>query len=143
LGSDPGTGEEITALNGRYGPYVKRGADTRSLESEEQIFTITLPGALDLLAQPKRRGGRTAAAPLRELGPDPETGCMVVVKDGRFGPYVTDGTVNASLSKDDSVTEITVERASELLAARRVKLEAQGKPAKPCTPAPGESGAPS
>ncbi|MCJ7726274.1 MAG: DNA topoisomerase, partial [Acidimicrobiia bacterium] len=143
VGSDPGTGEEIAALNGRYGPYVKRGTETRSLETEEHIFSITLPEAVDLLAQPKRRGGRTAAAPLRELGADPATGCKVVVKDGRFGPYVTDGTVNASLTKDDSVTEISVERASELLAARRVKLEAQGKPAKPCIPAAGESDPPS
>jgi len=140
VGVDPGPEEEITALNGRYGPYLKRGTETRSLETEEQIFSITLSGAQELFAQPKRRRGRAGTAALRELGADPATGCSVVVKDGRFGPYVTDGSVNASLRKDDAVDEITIERASELLAARRIKLEAQGKPAKPCTPAAGEPG---
>ena len=141
VGADPDGGDEITALNGRYGPYLKKGADTRSLETEEEIFSISLAGALELFSQPKRRRGqRSAAAALRELGEDPATGCDVVVKDGRFGPYVTDGSVNASLRKDDSVDEITIERASELLTARRAKLEAQGKPAKPCKPASGESG---
>ncbi len=141
VGTDPEGGEEITALNGRYGPYLKKGADTRSLETEDEIFSISLTGALELFSQPKRRRGRrSAAAALRELGEDPATGCNVVVKDGRFGPYVTDGSVNASLRKDDSVEKITVERASELLTARRAKLEAQGKPVKPCKPASGESG---
>ncbi|MBU1225658.1 MAG: type I DNA topoisomerase [Actinobacteria bacterium] len=141
VGVDPDTAEEITALNGRYGPYLKKGDETRSLEAEEQIFSITLPAALALFSEPKRHRGQRNAAALRELGVDPATGCTVVVKDGRFGPYVTDGSVNASLRKDDLVEQVTIERASELLAARRVKLEAQGKPAKPCTPTPGEPGA--
>ncbi|MBV8559902.1 MAG: DNA topoisomerase I, partial [Acidimicrobiia bacterium] len=94
--------------------------DTRSLEAEEQLFTIDLDGALALLAEPKRRRGqRAAAAPLRELGPDPATGESVVVKEGRFGPYVTDGTTNASLRKGDAVEDVTLERAAELLEERR------------------------
>ena len=114
--------EEVTAQNGRYGPYVKRGTESRSLENEEQLFTVSLDEALALLAQPKTRGRRTAAAaPLRELGNDPATSKPVVVKEGRFGPYVTDGESNASLRKGDSVEEITIDRASELLAERRAK----------------------
>jgi DNA topoisomerase I len=119
VGSDPDTGEEIVAHNGRFGPYVKRGTDTRSLGSEEQLLTVTLDEARALFAQPKQRRGRTAAAPLRELGADPSTNLPVVVKDGRFGPYVTDGTTNASLRKGDSVESIDMERATELLAERR------------------------
>ncbi len=115
-------GEEVTAQNGRYGPYVKRGTDSRSLESEEQLFTVTLDDAKALLAQPPRRRGRGAArGPLRELGADPSSGKPIVVKDGRFGPYVTDGETNASLRKADTVEGVTVERASELLAERRAK----------------------
>jgi DNA topoisomerase-1 len=121
LGTDPGTGEEITVQNGRYGPYVKRGTESRSLEDEEQLFTLTHEQAVALLAQPKARGRRAAAAPLRELGADPVSGKPVVVKEGRFGPYVTDGESNASLRKGDSVEEITIERAAELLAERRAK----------------------
>jgi len=122
LGTHPEDGEEIVALNGRYGPYIKKGSDTRSLDAEEQLFTIDLDAALALLAEPKRRRGqRAAAAPLRELGPDPVSGENVVVKDGRFGPYVTDGTTNASLRKGDSVDDITIERAAELLVERRQK----------------------
>jgi DNA topoisomerase-1 len=132
VGDDPESGEPIEALNGRYGPYLKRGSDSRSLEAEEQLFTVTLEEALHLFSQPKRRRGQTAAAPLKELGVDPETGCAVVVKDGRFGPYVTDGSVNASLRKDDSIEKIDIERAAELLAERRAKLRAQGKKIKPC-----------
>jgi DNA topoisomerase-1 len=120
LGTDPGSGEEITVQNGRYGPYVKRGNDSRSLDNEEQLFTISYDQALALLAQPKARG-RAAAAPLREIGADPVSGRPVVVKEGRFGPYVTDGESNASLRKGDSVEEITIERAAELLAERRAK----------------------
>jgi DNA topoisomerase-1 len=119
VGTDPETGEEVVALNGKFGPYLKKGADTRSLTSEDQILTVTLPEAQALFAQPKQRRGRTAAAPLRELGPDPATQLPVVVKEGRFGPYVTDGTTNASLRKGDAVEAITMERASELLADRR------------------------
>src|SRR3954449_901950 len=122
LGVDPANGEEVTAQNGRYGAYVKRGTESRSLESEEQLFTVSLDEALALLAQPKTRGRRTAsAAPLRELGTDPATKKPVVVREGRFGPYVTDGESNASLRKGDSVEEITIDRASELLAERRAK----------------------
>jgi DNA topoisomerase-1 len=119
VGTDPESGEEIQALNGRFGPYVKKGTDTRSLETEEQLLAVTLDEALALFAQPKTRRGRTAAAPLRELGEDPETSAPVVVRSGRFGPYVTDGTTNASLRKGDDIETLTVERAAELLADRR------------------------
>jgi DNA topoisomerase-1 len=119
VGVDPDAGEEITAQNGRYGPYLKRGTDSRSLETEDQLFDITLEQALAIYAQPKTRGRRAGAAPLRELGADPETGSPVVVKDGRFGPYVTDGTTNATLRKGDEVAEITLERAAQLLADKR------------------------
>ena len=115
-------GEPVTAQNGRYGPYVKKGADSRSLEDEEQLFTVTLEEAEKLFAQPKTRGRRTggaAAPPLRELGDDPSTGKPMVIKDGRFGPYVTDGETNASLRKGDVVDSITPQRAAELLADRR------------------------
>jgi DNA topoisomerase-1 len=114
-------GEQVTVQNGRYGPYVKRGTDSRSLESEEQLFTLSLAEAKELFAQPKARGRRTGAAapPLRELGQDPATGKPMVIKDGRFGPYVTDGETNASLRKGDEVAAITVQRGAELLADRR------------------------
>ena len=116
-------GEEITAQNGRYGPYLKKGTDSRSLASEEQIFDITLEEAEAIYAQPKTRGrgARAAAGPLKELGADPASGKPVVVKDGRFGPYVTDGETNATLRRTDSVEEITLERAAELLAEKRAK----------------------
>jgi len=112
-------GHEITAQNGRYGPYVKKGTDSRSLENEDQLFTVTLEQAEQLFAQPKTRSRKAAAAPLRELGEDPVSKSSIVVKDGRFGPYVTDGETNASLRKGDDVEEITTERAAELLADRR------------------------
>jgi DNA topoisomerase I len=114
-------GEQVTAQNGRYGPYVKKGSDSRSLESENQLFTLTLAEAKELFAQPKARGrgARAAAPPLRELGEDPASGKPMVIKDGRFGPYVTDGETNASLRKGDEVASITVQRAAELLAERR------------------------
>ena len=112
-------GEPVVAANGRYGPYVKKGAETRSLESEEQLFTATLDDALALLAAPKPRGRRAAAPPLKELGDDPVSGKPIVLKDGRFGPYVTDGETNASLRAGDSVDEIGPERARELLHERR------------------------
>ena len=122
VGVDPQTGEEITAQNGRYGPYLKRGTDSRSLATEDQIFEITLDEALQIYAEPKRRGRQSAAAPpLRELGADPATGKPMVIKDGRFGPYVTDGETNASLRKGDDVMSITDERAAELLADRRAR----------------------
>ncbi len=123
LGTDPTTGEPVTVHNGRYGPYVRRGGESRSLETEEQMFTVTFDEALGLLAQPKTRGRRTAAAapPLKELGADPASGKPVVVKEGRFGPYVTDGETNASLRKGDTVEGVSIERAAELLAERRAK----------------------
>jgi DNA topoisomerase-1 len=122
VGVDPDSGEEITAQNGRYGPYLKRGNDSRSLATEDQMFEITLEEALKLYAEPKRRGRRGAAAPpLRELGNDPASGKQMVIKDGRFGPYVTDGETNASLRKGDDVLSITDERAAELLADRRAR----------------------
>jgi DNA topoisomerase-1 len=127
VGVDPDTGEEITAQNGRYGPYLKRGSDSRSLETEEQIFTITLEEARQLYAQPKQRSRRAPAAPLRELGESPENGKPVVIKDGRWGPYVTDGEINASLRKGDSVESMTLERALELIAERRAKAPAKKK----------------
>jgi DNA topoisomerase-1 len=135
VGVDPESGEEITAQNGRYGPYLKKGTDSRSIESEEQLLTITLDQALAIYAQPKQRGRRAAAAPLKELGKDPQTDLPVVVKDGRFGPYVTDGEINATLRKADDVETITIERAAELLAEKRAKgpapkKRAAKKPAK-------------
>ena len=115
-------GEEVTAQNGRYGPYVKKGSESRSLETEEQLFTVTLDEAKALFAQPPRRRGRgTARGPLRELGEDPASGKKIVVRDGRFGPYVTDGETNASLRRGDTVEGVTPERAAELLAERRAK----------------------
>ncbi|CAN5652193.1 type I DNA topoisomerase [soil metagenome] len=116
-------GEDVTAQNGRYGPYVKRGSESRSLETEEQLFTVTLEEANALFAQPPRRRGRgTARGPLRELGADSGTGRQILVKDGRFGPYVTDGETNASLRRGDTVEGVTPERAAELLAERRAAL---------------------
>ncbi len=114
-------GQEITAQNGRYGPYLKKGTDSRSLQAEEQLFTITLEEALAIYAQPKQRGRAAAKPPLKELGEDPVSGKPVVVKDGRFGPYVTDGETNATLRSGDSVEEITPERGFELLAEKRAK----------------------
>ncbi|MGN0063270.1 MAG: type I DNA topoisomerase [Nocardioides sp.] len=118
-------GTEITAQNGRYGPYLKKGTDSRSLTSEDQIFDITLDQAKAIYAQPKQRGRAAAAAPLKELGNDPVSGNPVVVKSGRFGEYVTDGEHNATLRKDDTVEGITLERAAELLAERRAKAPAK------------------
>jgi DNA topoisomerase-1 len=118
VGVDPGDNEEIVAHNGKFGPYLKKGKDTRSLLTEDQILTVGVDEALVLFAQPKTRG-RNAKGPLREMGDDPDTGLTLVVKDGRFGPYVTDGTTNASLRRGDDVDALTVERASELLAERR------------------------
>ncbi len=114
-------GVEITAQNGRYGPYLKKGTDSRSLAHEDQIFDITLDEALAIYAQPKQRGRMAAAAPLKELGTDPASGKPMVVKSGRFGPYVTDGETNATLRKDDPPETLTPERAAELLAEKRAK----------------------
>ena len=124
---DAPDGEEIVLANGRYGPFVKKGTETRSLESEEQLFTVTAEEALAILAQPRQRRGRGAPKPpLRELGTDAGSGKPIVVKEGRFGPYVTDGETNASLRRTDDVESITLERATDLLAERRAK----GPPAR-------------
>jgi DNA topoisomerase I len=130
-------GEPVTVQNGRYGPYVSKGKDSRSLESEDQMFTLTLAEAKELFAQPKQRGRRTAAPPLRELGADPGSGKPMVIKDGRFGPYVTDGETNASLRKGDDVATITDARAAELLADRRASAPAPRKRATGASTATG------
>ncbi|MDH3306447.1 MAG: type I DNA topoisomerase [Acidimicrobiia bacterium] len=119
VGDHPDTEQQIQALNGRYGPYIKMDAETRSLETEEQLFTLTLDEAVSLLAQPKQRGRRAAAPPLNEFGEDPVSKKKVVLKKGRFGPYVTDGETNASLRQGDDPETITEERAFELLQIRR------------------------
>jgi len=122
-------GEEVLARNGRYGPYIEKGKETRSLETEEQIFAISLDEALALLAAPKQRRGRAAPrAPLRELGADPSSGRPVVVREGRFGAYVTDGETNASLRGGDAVESLTLDRAVELLAERRAKGPPKRRP---------------
>ena len=130
VGADPADGVEITVQNGRYGPFVRKGPDSRSLDSEEQLFTVTLEECLALLSVPKSRGRAAAAAPLRELGEDPDTGRAIVVKDGRYGHYVTDGETNASLRSGDTVEGVSLERACELLAERRAKGPAKRRPAR-------------
>ncbi len=134
LGKDA-EGVEITAQNGRYGPYVKRGTDSRSLETENQLFTVTLDDSLALFAQPKLRGRAAAKPPLKELGADPTSGKPMVVKEGRFGPYVTDGETNASLRRGDSIEGLTDERAIELLAERRARGPATPRKAAKKAPA--------
>jgi DNA topoisomerase-1 len=123
-------GEEIVARNGRYGPYVQQGKESRSLETEEQLLTLSLEEAKAILAKPKERRGRgQAKPPLKEVGADPGSGKPIVVKEGRFGPYVTDGETNASLRQGDDPQEIDLDRAIELLAERRAKGPAK-KPAR-------------
>ena len=129
VGKDPADGEMITAQNGRYGPYLKKGSDSRSLASEEQIFSISLEEARRIYAEPKRRGRSPAAAPLKLLGDNDVTGKPMSIKDGRFGPYVTDGETNASLQRGDTPETLTDERANELLSARRAR-EAEDGPKK-------------
>nr|WP_216654315.1 type I DNA topoisomerase [Nocardioides sp. zg-DK7169] len=141
VGEDPESGEEITAQNGRYGPYLKKGTDSRSLTSEDQIFSVTLDEALKIYAQPKQRGRAAAAPPLKELGNDPVSGQPVVVKSGRFGEYVTDGEYNATLRKDDTVEAITLERAAELLAERRERGPAKKAAKKTAKKAPAKKAA--
>ena len=122
VGVDPADGEEIRAQNGRYGPYLTKGTDSRSLESEEQIFSVNMEQALALFAQPKQRRGRgQAAAPLREVGTDPTSGRLIVVREGRFGAYVTDGETNATLRVVDDPMTVSIERASDLIAERKAK----------------------
>jgi DNA topoisomerase-1 len=120
VGTDPESGDEITAQNGRYGPYLKKGTDSRSIDSEDKLLTITLEEALAIYAQPKQRG-RAAADPGKEVGTDPVSGATVMLKSGRFGSYVTDGEYNATLRQGDDEDTLTIERAAELLAERRAK----------------------
>jgi DNA topoisomerase-1 len=133
LGVDSDTGEEITVQNGRYGPYLKRGTDSRTLTSEDQLFSIDLNEAVEIYKQPKVRRRGVAKPPLKELGVDPETKKPIIIKDGRFGMYVTDGDTNATLRRGDTVEAMTIERALELLAGRRaweVANESEGAPKK-------------
>jgi DNA topoisomerase I len=135
-------GVEITAQNGRYGPYLKKGNDSRSLEGEDQIFSITVEEAQAIYAQPKQRGRATAKPPLKELGADPASGRPMLIKEGRFGPYVTDGEINATLRRGDEIETITSERAAELLADKRAKGPAPKKrPAKRSQAAAADSSA--
>jgi DNA topoisomerase-1 len=129
VGLDPADGAEITAQNGRYGPYIKKGTDSRSLAGEEQLLNISLGEALAILSEPKRGRGRVAAPPLRELGPDPVSGEPMVIKEGRFGPYVTDGTTNASLkaNEGDAVETLDAARGAQLLQLRREAGPAKGR----------------
>ena len=122
VGVDPESGNVITAQNGKYGPYLKKGTDSRSLASEEQIFTLTLDEAVEIYKQPKYGGRRTAATPLKEFGEDPASKLNVFAKTGQFGDYVTDGVVNATIPKDEPLDELAADRAFELLAIRREKL---------------------
>ena len=134
VGTDPESGVEITARPGRYGPFLTRGDDTRSLDSEDQLLTITLDEALERFKQPKY-GGRKAASALKEFDNDPVSGKPIKVKDGRFGPYVTDGTTNATIPRGDSVEEMTFERAAELLQIKRDKGPAKKPAARKKAPA--------
>jgi DNA topoisomerase-1 len=131
LGVDSETGEEITVQNGRYGPYLRRGADSRTLNSEDQLFSIDLDEAVEIYKQPKVRRRGVAKPPLKDLGVDPETKKPIIIKDGRFGMYVTDGETNATLRRGDTVEAMTIERALELLAGRRAwEIENGGAPKK-------------
>jgi DNA topoisomerase-1 len=130
VGVDPESGDEITAQNGRYGPYLRKGTDSRSIDDEERLLTISLDEALAIYAQPKRRG-RSAADPGREIGKDPVSGNPVTIKSGRFGTYVTDGEYNATLRQGDDEATITIERAAELLEERRAKGPAKKSAKKP------------
>ena len=134
VGQDPQSGDDITAQNGKYGPYLKKGTDSRSLTTEEQIFEIDLPGALDIFAQPKY-GARRPSSALKEFDADPQSGKPIKVKDGRFGPYVTDGVTNATIPRGETVEEIDFERAVQLLADKRAKGPAKPKTAAKRKPA--------
>ena len=140
VGVDAADGAEVLAASGRYGPYVKKGDEFRSLDSEEKLFTVTLDEALALLAAPKTRQRRAAAPPLREMGVDPLTEKPLVIKDGRFGPYVTDGETNASLRRGQTPESLSIEQASEMLAEKRAnpstpRKKATKAAAKKATPA--------
>jgi len=124
-------GEEVTAQNGRYGPYIKKGTDSRSLGAEHELFTVTLEQAQAIFAQPKQGRGRVAKPPIADLGPHPETGAPVRVLDGRFGPYITDGTTNATVPRGMQPEAVTMAEAVELLAERAARGPAKKKaPAK-------------
>src|SRR5690606_8435867 len=135
VGADPETGDEITAQNGRYGPYLKKGTDSRTLQSEQQIFDITLEEALAVYAQPKY-GARGASSALKEFDADPVSGKPIKLKDGRFGPYVTDGETNATIPRGESVDDIDFERAVQLIADKRAKGPAPKKRKAPARKAP-------
>ena len=132
VGEDPASGEQITAQNGRFGPYLKKGTDSRSLESEAQIFDITLEQALELYAQPKY-GARRASSALKEFEADPTSGKPIRLRDGRFGPYVTDGETNATIPRGEQVDDVTFERAVQLLADKRAKGPAPKRTTKRAT----------
>jgi DNA topoisomerase-1 len=134
VGQDPETGDDITAQNGKFGPYLKKGADTRSLTEEDQIFEIDLPGALELYSQPKY-GARRASSALKEFEADPESGKPIRIKDGRFGAYVTDGVTNATIPRGETVEEVDFERAVQLLADKRAKGPAPKRAAAKKAPA--------
>ena len=127
LGPHPESGEPVVATFGRYGPYVKCGTDNRSLPDFDALDGITLDRAIEVLSQPKGGGRRTGASVIADLGKHPSSGDAIQVKTGRYGPYVTDGTVNATVPKDTDPASVTLERALELLAAREDKLRSQGK----------------
>jgi DNA topoisomerase-1 len=126
-------GEEITAQNGRYGPYIKKGTDSRSLGAEDELFTVTLEQAEAIFAQPKQRRGRVAKPPLADLGPHPETGVPVRVLDGRYGPYITDGTTNATVPRGMQPEAVTLDEAVELLRERAARGPAKKTAAKKTT----------
>jgi DNA topoisomerase-1 len=137
VGEHPESKEPILAANGRFGPYIKCGTDTRSIPTELSVLSITLQQAVDILKQPKTRGRQAApAAPLAEVGTHPNDGTTLVVRSGRYGPYVTDGTVNASLPKGADPTKLTLEEAVNLIEARKIRLaEAPPKEKKKKAPA--------
>jgi DNA topoisomerase-1 len=143
IGQDPESGVDITAQNGKFGPYLLKAKESRSLQSEDQIFDLDLDGALEIFAQPKYGGRRTAATPLKEFGEDPAAKTNVVAKSGQFGLYVTDGAINATVPKDEPLDELTPERAFELLAIRRERLGLEpGQPAPKASKAGRRSTAP-
>ncbi|MEY4985970.1 MAG: hypothetical protein RLZZ359_856 [Actinomycetota bacterium] len=131
IGVDPESNVEITAQNGKFGPYLMKGKDSRSLQSEDQIFDLDLAGALEIFAQPKYGGRRTAATPLKEFGEDPASKLPVVAKTGQFGLYVTDGVINATVPKDENLDEMSPDQAFDLLAIRREKLGVEPGEAPP------------
>ena len=127
IGLHPESGEPIIAAVGRYGPYVTCAGENRSITDHETLESLTVDGAVEILKQPKGRGSRTAASVIADLGKHPSSGEAIQVKTGRYGPYVTDGTVNATVPKGTDPESLTLDRAVELLAAREEKLRSQGK----------------